>query len=107
MSLLGYLTFSALMFGIAILGMLLNRKNLLLLLICLELMLLAVSSNFIVYAKLWNDIHGQVIVLFILLISAVELAVALAILVRLFKLYGVTSVRAIISLSDNNLEQVE
>lgn len=81
-----YLTFSALMFCVALLGMLLNRKNLILLFIYIELMLLAVNTNFIVYSKLWNDIHGQVFVFFILTISAAEIALALAILFKLFKI---------------------
>lgn len=81
-----YLTFSALMFCLALLGMLLNRKNLILLFIYIELMLLAVNTNFIVYSKLWNDINGQVFVFFILTISAAEIALALAILFKLFKI---------------------
>lgn len=81
-----YLTFSALMFCVAILGLLLNRKNLILLFIYIELMLLAVNTNFIVYSKLWNDINGQVFVFFILTISAAEIALALAILFKLFKI---------------------
>ena len=81
-----YLTFNALIFCIAIFGMLLNRKNLILLFIYIELMLLAVNTNFIVYSKLWNDIHGQVFVFFILTISAAEIALALAILFKLFKI---------------------
>lgn len=81
-----YLTFSAIMYCIAILGILLNRKNLILLFIYIELMLLAVNTNFIAYAKLWNDINGQIFVLFILTISAAEVALALAILFKLFKI---------------------
>lgn len=80
-----YLIFSATMFCIAILGILLNRKNLILLFIYIELMLLAVNTNFVAYSKLWNDINGQVFVFFILTISAAETALGLAILIKLFK----------------------
>ncbi len=80
-----YLIFSATMFCIAILGILLNRKNLILLFIYTELMLLAVNTNFVAYSKLWNDINGQVFVFFILTISAAETALGLAILIKLFK----------------------
>ena len=81
-----YLMFSAILFCIAILGILINRKNLILLLMCIELMLLAVSTNFIIYGKLWNDINGQILVLFILTVSASEVAIILAILIKLFKI---------------------
>lgn len=81
-----YLMFSAIMFCIAILGILLSRKNLILLLVYIELMLLAVNTNFIAYSKLWNDIHGQVFVFFILTVSAAEIALALAVLIKLFKI---------------------
>jgi len=80
-----YLIFSATMFCIAILGILLNRKNLILLFIYIELILLAVNTNFVAYSKLWNDINGQVFVFFILTISAAETALGLAILIKLFK----------------------
>ena len=85
MNLSVYLIFSATMFCIAILGILLNRKNLILLFIYIELMLLAVNTNFVAYSKLWNDINGQVFVFFILTISAAETALGLAILIKLFK----------------------
>ena len=81
-----YLIFSAIMFCIAILGILLSRKNLILLFVYIELMLLAVNTNFIAYSKLWNDIHGQVFVFFILTVSAAEIALALAVLIKLFKI---------------------
>ena len=85
MNLSVYLIFNAILFCMAILGILINRKNLVFLIMCIELMLLAVNTNFITYARLWNDIHGQVIVLFILAVSAAEMAIGLAILIKLFK----------------------
>jgi NADH-quinone oxidoreductase subunit K len=80
-----YLMFSACMFSGGILGILMNNKNLILLLIYIELILLAVNTNFIIFSKLWNDINGQIFVLFVLTISAAEIAVALAIIFKLFQ----------------------
>lgn len=85
MILSGYLMFNAIIFCISILGMLLERNNLLFLLIYIKLMLLTINSNFIAYSKLWNDIHGQVWVLFILSISTVEFVLILIILLKIFK----------------------
>ncbi len=85
MNLAIYLIFSAILFCTALLGILINRKNLIFLIMCIELMLLAVNTNFITYARLWNDINGQVIVFFILAVSAAEMAIGLAILIKLFK----------------------
>lgn len=73
------------MFSGGILGILMNNKNLILLLIYIELILLAVNTNFIIFSKLWNDINGQIFVLFVLTISAAEIAVALAIIFKLFQ----------------------
>ena len=80
-----YLIFNSVLFGTAILSILINRKNLIFLIMSIELMLLAVSSNFVTYARLWNDINGQIIVLFVLAVSAAEMAVGLAVLLKLFK----------------------
>lgn len=81
-----YLIFNAILFCFGLTGVLLSRKNLIFLIMFLELMLLAVNNNFIVYARLWNDINGQIIVLFILAVSAAEVAIGLAILLKLFKI---------------------
>ncbi len=93
-----YLIFSATMFCISLLGILLHRKHLILLFIYIELMLLAINTNFIAYAKLWNDINGQIFVFFILTISAAEIALALAILFKLFKISPSCNVQDIANL---------
>lgn len=80
-----YLIFNAILFGISLAGIILSQKNLIFLIIFIELMLLAVNNNFIAYARLWNDINGQIIVLFILSCCAVEIAIGLAMLLKLFK----------------------
>ncbi len=73
------------LFAIAVAGMFLNRKNVILLLMCIELMLLAVNFNFIAFARHLGDLHGQVFVFFILTVAAAESAIGLAILVVLFR----------------------
>jgi len=80
-----YLIVNAMVFGIGIAGIFLNRKNVILLLMCLELMLLAVNSNFIAFSRYLNDLNGQVFVFFILTVAAAESAIGLAILVVLFR----------------------
>lgn len=73
------------LFAIAVAGMFLNRKNVILLLMCIELMLLAVNFNFIAFARHLGDLHGQLFVFFILTVAAAESAIGLAILVVLFR----------------------
>ena len=80
-----YLTVAAILFTIGILGVFINRKNVILLLMCIELMLLAVNFNFIAFSRMWNDTLGQVFVFFILTVAAAEAAIGLAILVVLFR----------------------
>ena len=80
-----YLTLSALLFSLSIAGIFLNRKNVLILLMCIELMLLAVNMNFIAFSRYLDDIAGQVFVFFILTVAAAEAAIGLAILVVLFR----------------------
>lgn len=80
-----YLTLSAVLFMLAIAGVFINRRNLILLLMCLELMLLAVNFNFIILSRFLDDIAGQVFVFFILTVAAAEAAIGLAILVVLFR----------------------
>jgi NADH-quinone oxidoreductase subunit K len=84
-SLSHYLTLGALLFGISVTGIFLNRKNVLILLMCIELMLLSVNLNFIAFSHYLNDITGQVFVFFILTVAAAESAIGLAILVVLFR----------------------
>lgn len=79
------LSLAALLFCISIAGIFLNRKNVLILLMCVELMLLSVNMNFIAFSHFLGDIHGQVFVFFILTVAAAESAIGLAILVVLFR----------------------
>ena len=80
-----YLVLGALLFAIAVVGIFLNRKNLIVLLMAIELMLLAVNMNFIAFSHFWADLSGQVFVFFILTVAAAESAIGLAILVVLFR----------------------
>lgn len=80
-----YLILSAMLFSISIAGIFLNRKNLLIILMAIELMLLAVNMNFIAFSHYLNDIAGQVFVFFILTVAAAESAIGLAILVVLYR----------------------
>jgi NADH-quinone oxidoreductase subunit K len=80
-----YLTLSAVLFAISVAGIFLNRKNVILLLMCIELMLLAVNFNFIAFSRFLGDPTGQVFVFFILTVAAAESAIGLAILVILFR----------------------
>ena len=80
-----YLILGALLFAIGVVGIFLNRKNLIILLMAIELMLLAVNMNFIAFSHQLNDISGQVFVFFILTVAAAESAIGLAILVALFR----------------------
>jgi NADH-quinone oxidoreductase subunit K len=80
-----YLTLSAILFALSVAGIFLNRKNVILLLMCIELMLLAVNFNFIAFSRYLGDTGGQVFVFFILTVAAAEAAIGLAILVVLFR----------------------
>ena len=80
-----YLILGALLFAISVIGIFLNRKNVIILLMCVELMLLAVNINFIAFSHHLNDIAGQIFVFFILTVAAAESAIGLAILVVLFR----------------------
>ena len=80
-----YLVLSALVFAMGVVGIFLNRKNLIILLMAIELMLLAVNMNFIAFSHALGDLSGQVFVFFILTVAAAESAIGLAILVALFR----------------------
>jgi NADH-quinone oxidoreductase subunit K len=80
-----YLSLSAILFALSVAGIFLNRKNVILLLMCIELMLLAVNFNFIAFSRYLDDTAGQVFVFFILTVAAAEAAIGLAILVVLFR----------------------
>ena len=80
-----YLTLGAILFSISIAGIFLNRKNVVVLLMCIELMLLSANIKFVDFSYFLNDIAGQVFVFFILTVAAAEAAIGLAILVTLFR----------------------
>jgi NADH-quinone oxidoreductase subunit K len=80
-----YLVFSSIIFVISLAGVILNRKNLLVLLMSVEIMLLAVNTNFVAFSQYLKDISGEVFVFFILTVAAAEAAIGLAIIVVLFR----------------------
>ena len=80
-----FLSLGAMLFALAVIGIFLNRKNLIVLLMSIELMLLAVNMNFVAFSHYLGDMHGQVLVFFILAVAAAESAIGLAILVLLFR----------------------
>ncbi|MCF7978781.1 MAG: NADH-quinone oxidoreductase subunit NuoK [Chromatiaceae bacterium] len=80
-----YLLLGALLFSISVAGVFLNRKNVIILLMCIELMLLAVNMNFIAFSHFLGNLDGQIFVFFILTVAAAEAAIGLAILVVLFR----------------------
>ena len=80
-----YLILAAILFAISVAGIFINRKNVIILLMCVELMLLAVNINFVAFSHFLGDVAGQVFVFFILTVAAAEAAIGLAILVVLFR----------------------
>lgn len=80
-----YLVLGAILFAISVVGIFLNKKNVIILLMAIELMLLAVNTNFIAFSHYLQDTSGQVFVFFILTVAAAESAIGLAILVVLFR----------------------
>lgn len=85
LSLAHFLLIGAVLFCLSVAGIFINRKNVIVLLMCVELMLLAVNMNFIAFSHFNGDIAGQVFVFFILTVAAAEAAIGLAILVVLFR----------------------
>ena len=83
-----YLILGAILFGLGLIGIMLNRKNIILLLVCVELMLLAVNTNFIAFSHFYNEVSGQVFVFFILTVAAAEAAIGLAIVMLLYRNRG-------------------
>ena len=92
MNILFYLILSSIIFSIGLLGIFINRKNIITILMSIELMLLAVNINFIGFSNHLNDLSGQIFALFILVVAAAEAAVGLAILTIFFKRSGSISV---------------
>ena len=80
-----YLILGAILFAISVVGIFLNRKNIIVLLMAIELMLLAVNMNFVAFSYYLGDMRGQIFVFFILTVAAAESAIGLAILVQLFR----------------------
>ena len=85
LSLSHFLILGAILFAISVVGIFLNRKNLLVLLMTIELMLLAVNMNFVAFSHYLQDLSGQIFVFFILTVAAAESAIGLAILIVLFR----------------------
>jgi NADH-quinone oxidoreductase subunit K len=94
MSLNAFLIVAALLFGLGMAGIVINRKNVIALLMSIELILLAVNNNLIAFSYYMNDITGQIFVFFILAIAAAESAIGLAILMVLYRTRGTINVGA-------------
>ncbi|MFA5969004.1 MAG: NADH-quinone oxidoreductase subunit NuoK [Sphingomonas sp.] len=87
-----YLVVAALLFGMGVLGLIANRKNLIVMLMAIELILLAVNINFVAFSAFLSDLVGQVFAMFVLTVAAGEAAIGLAILVIYFRGRGTISV---------------
>ncbi|OGV35991.1 MAG: NADH-quinone oxidoreductase subunit K [Legionellales bacterium RIFCSPHIGHO2_12_FULL_35_11] len=83
-----YLMLSAILFGFGLIGIVINRRNVILLLICIELMLLGVNTNFIAFSHYYGQSAGEVFVFFILTVAAAEAAIGLAIVMLLYRNRG-------------------
>lgn len=83
-----YLILGSILFGFSLIGVMLNRKNIILLLVCVELMLLAVNTNFIAFSHYYGEVSGQIFVFFILTVAAAEAAIGLALVMLLFRNRG-------------------
>jgi NADH-quinone oxidoreductase subunit K len=93
-----FVVLGAVLFCIAVAGLFINRKNVIVLLMAIELMLLAVNTNFVAFSRFHGDPAGQVFVFFILTVAAAESAIGLAILVLLFRNRGTVNVAEIDSM---------
>jgi NADH-quinone oxidoreductase subunit K len=87
-----YLTLAAILFTLGVFGIFLNRKNVIVILMSIELMLLAVNINFVAFSAFLHDLHGQVFTMFVLTVAAAEAAIGLAILVVFFRNRGTIAV---------------
>ena len=92
MQIINYLVLSSIIFSIGLLGIFINRKNMITILMSIELMLLGVNINFVGFSNYLNDLSGQIFAMFILVVAAAEVAVGLAILTVFFKNKGTISV---------------
>lgn len=93
-----YLSLAAMLFTLGVFGIFLNRKNVIIILMCIELMLLAVNINFVAFSSFLGDLTGQIFALFILTVAAAEAAIGLAILVVFFRNKGSIAVEDISSM---------
>ena len=93
-----YLIMSGVLFGIGIAGILFNRKNIIVLLMCLELILLSVNTNLVAFSHYSNDLSGSLFVFFILAVAAAEAAIGLSLLVLLYRNQGSIEVESLNSL---------
>ncbi len=93
LSLSDFLIVAALLFGIGMAGIIINRKNIIVLLMSVELILLAVNTNFIAFSYYLNNVTGQIFVFFILTVAAAEAAIGLAIMVVLYRRRGTIEVQ--------------
>jgi len=93
-----YLILAAIMFAISVAGIFINRKNVIIILMCIELMLLAVNINFVAFSHFLGDTAGQIFVFFILTVAAAEAAIGLAILIVLFRNHRTINVAELKSL---------
>lgn len=84
-SLSNYLVLGAILFSIGVMGIFINRKNVIILLMCVELILLSVNMNFIAFSHFLNDLTGQIVVFFVLTVAAAESAIGLALIVVLYR----------------------
>ena len=80
-----FLTLGAILFSLSVAGIFINRKNIIILLMCIELMLLSVNMNFVAFSRFLDNLDGQIFVFFILTVAAAEAGIGLAILVVLFR----------------------
>jgi NADH-quinone oxidoreductase subunit K len=97
-SLTDYLVLGAILFALGVVGIFINRKNIIVLLMCIELILLAVNTNFVAFSHFLGDTAGQVFVFFILTVAAAEAAIGLAFLVVVFRNRGTIDVEELDSL---------
>jgi len=88
LSLQSYLTLSAIIFSIGITGIVINRKNIIIVMMCTELLLISVNFNFIAFSHFMQDLAGQIFVFFILTVAAAESALGLAILIVYYRVRG-------------------
>ena len=95
LNLISYLVLNTIIFLIGVLGLVLNRKNILIILMSIELMLLAINMNFVVFSVHLDDLLGQVFALFVLTVAAAESAIGLAILVVYYRVRGTIAIEKV------------